>query len=129
MSTKRRRVRPPRFGHDFQLPPCVSDEVIEALCEVLRFDTFKRHGRIFRREKRDGRLPAEPTTTLPLSPEREAVYQTRALLHEALHHPLDARYAAHQGWRGRKWGDSVLYRGAVDPRASTLACARRNGTT
>jgi hypothetical protein len=127
MPTKRRRVRPFRPGHDKLPPPCIYDEVAEALCECLRFYVVKRNGRCRLVEKREGRLPACPTDTPPLSPEREAVYQTRALLHEDLFHPDDARYAPHEAWRGRKWGEAVAFRGVVDQRASFNG-AGRNGS-
>jgi hypothetical protein len=125
MSRKRRRVRPFRFGHDKMPPPCVYEEVAEALCEVLRCYVVKHKGRCRLVEKREGRLPSHPTDTLPYTEARTVVYQVRRMLGENLHHPDDARWPASHGWRGRKMGEAFLYRSTVDQRASARACACR----
>jgi hypothetical protein len=122
-----RRQRPPRPAHDGLLPPTVYEVVAEALCTCLRYTVYRgRDGRYYRQAKRDGRLPAEPTRTLPATPEREAVYALRALLHESLHHPGDAYYQPWQGRRGVKWGDAVVFRAVVDQRVAYNG-AGRNG--
>ena len=122
----KRRRRPFRAGHDKSLPYCVYEEVAEALCEVLRTFVVKKRGRCYLYEKRDGRLPAEATSSLPYTEERITTYQIRCLLHENLHLPDDARWPASHGWRGRKMGEAVLYRTTVDQRAA-YAGVGRNG--
>jgi hypothetical protein len=108
-------------------PPCPYEEVAEALCQVLSHYVVKRHGKCYLMAKKKGRLPAEPTRTLPYTEERVTVYRIRCLLHENLHHPDDARWPASHGWRGRKVGEAVLYRTTVDLRGAYSGVGR-NGS-
>jgi hypothetical protein len=123
----KRRRRPFRLGHDRRVPLDIYEVVASILCECLRWTAHKRGGRIVWKEKRDGRLPAEATGSLPGTEERIVTFQIRRMLGERLNHPCDAAYRLHQAWRGRKMGDSVVFRHAVDQRASALNGAGTNG--